>query len=93
MVLKVLGSSSKGNGYILDSGSEALILECGVNLKEAKKALGFDVKKVAGCCVTHQHNDHAGYLDKYASTYSTPWHCLRCSRQRLSLGAVPFLWR
>ena len=33
MVLKVLGSSSKGNGYILDSGSEALILECGVNRK------------------------------------------------------------
>ena len=71
MVLKVLGSSSKGNGYILDSGSEALILECGVSLKEAKKALGFDVRKVAGCCVTHQHNDHAGYLDKYASIFYT----------------------
>ena len=71
MVLKVLGSSSKGNGYILDSGSEALILECGVSLKEAKKALGFDVRNVAGCCVTHQHNDHAGYLDKYASIFYT----------------------
>ena len=71
MVLKVLGSSSKGNGYILDNGSEALILECGVSLKEAKKALSFDVRKVAGCCVTHQHNDHAGYLDKYASIFYT----------------------
>ena len=71
MVLKVLGSSSKGNGYILDNGSEALILECGVSLKEAKKALCFNVRKVAGCCVTHQHNDHAGYLDKYASIFYT----------------------
>lgn len=71
MVLKVLGSSSRGNGYILDSGNEALILECGVNLREAKKALGFDVRKVAGCCVTHQHNDHAGHLDKYASIFYT----------------------
>lgn len=71
MVLKVLGSSSKGNGYILDSGKEALILECGISLKEAKKALGFDIRKVAGCCVTHQHNDHARYVTKYADIFHT----------------------
>ncbi len=71
MVLKVLGSSSKGNGYILENDTEALILECGVNIKEAKKALQFNVRKVAGCCVTHQHNDHAGHLDKYAAIFYT----------------------
>lgn len=30
MQLKVLGSSSKGNCYLLDNGKEALAIECGI---------------------------------------------------------------
>ena len=71
MLLTVLGSSSKGNGYILESDKEALILECGVNIKEAKKALQFNIRKVSGCIVTHQHNDHAGHIAKYADLFYT----------------------
>lgn len=37
MQLKVLGSSSKGNGYVLDGNNEALVIEAGVKLIEAKK--------------------------------------------------------
>lgn len=71
MTLQVLGSSSQGNCYILDNGSEALILEAGINLKEVKKALGFNIRKVVGCCVTHQHNDHARYLKVMAGLFHT----------------------
>lgn len=71
MELIVLGSSSKGNGYILDDGKEALIIECGINIREAKKALGFDTMKVAGCVVSHQHGDHAGFIEKYADLFYT----------------------
>ena len=59
MVLKVLGSSSQGNCYILENRDEALIIEAGVRFIEVKKALGFDIRKVSGCLITHQHNDHA----------------------------------
>ncbi len=62
MELKVLGSSSSGNCYILDNGNEALILEAGVAFAKVKKALGFNIRKVAGCLITHQHNDHAKYI-------------------------------
>lgn len=62
MELKVLGSSSSGNCYILDNGNEALILEAGVAFAKVKKALGFNLRKVAGCLITHQHNDHAKYI-------------------------------
>lgn len=71
MELVVLGSSSRGNGYILDNGNEALILEAGIGLKAVKEALGFNVRKVAGCCVTHRHNDHANYVKYYASMFYT----------------------
>ena len=62
MELKVLGSSSAGNCYVLDNGNEALILEAGVAFAKVKKALGFNLRKVAGCLITHQHNDHAKYI-------------------------------
>lgn len=62
MILKVLGSSSQGNCYILENEKEALIIEAGVRFVELKKALGFDIRKVSGCLITHQHNDHAKYI-------------------------------
>ena len=62
MELKVLGSSSSGNCYILDNGKEALILEAGVRFKEVKKALGYNLRKVVGCLITHRHQDHAKYI-------------------------------
>ena len=65
MELKILGSSSKGNGYVLEAKNEALIIEAGVKLLEAKKAIGFNISKVVGCIVTHHHNDHAGYVQEY----------------------------
>ena len=59
MKLVVLGSSSSGNCYVLDAGNEALILEAGIRLNEVKKVLGFNIRKVVGCLITHQHGDHA----------------------------------
>ena len=59
MDLKVLGSSSKGNCYILENDSESLIIECGVNIKDIKKALDFSFNKVSGCILTHEHKDHS----------------------------------
>lgn len=62
MELKIFGSSSKGNCYILDNGKEQLIIEAGVKVDEIKKALNFDVSNVVGCLITHEHGDHAKYL-------------------------------
>lgn len=67
MQLHVIGSSSKGNCYILESSSEALVLEAGCKLMEIKKALHWQLSKVVGCAVSHEHNDHAGYVAEYAA--------------------------
>lgn len=58
----MLGSSSSGNCYIFDNGKEALILEAGVRFADVKKALGYNLRKVVGCLITHRHNDHAKYI-------------------------------
>lgn len=65
MVLKVLGSGSSGNCYILESDTEALIIEAGVPLKEVKVSLGFNVRKIVGVVVSHSHGDHAKYVSEY----------------------------
>lgn len=65
MKLKVLGSGSSGNCYILENDTEALIIEAGVSFKEVKIALDFNIKKIVGVVVGHQHGDHAKYVSEY----------------------------
>lgn len=59
MQLTVINSNSLGNAYILSNEKEALLIECGVNFNTIKQHLDFDLKKVVGCIVTHNHGDHA----------------------------------
>lgn len=65
MEIKVLGSSSKGNCYILENENEALIIEAGVRFSSVKKALEYNVGKIVGCIITHEHKDHSGHVQEY----------------------------
>lgn len=58
MHLHIINSNSMGNAYILENGQEALLIECGVRFDRIKKALNFNLNKVVGCIVTHEHKDH-----------------------------------
>lgn len=73
MKLHVLGSNSKGNGYILEGKSQTLLLECGLPLKDVKEALNFDLTKVVGVLVSHAHGDHAKYANDYARNGIKLW--------------------
>ncbi|WP_426473400.1 MBL fold metallo-hydrolase [Chryseobacterium balustinum] len=64
MKLKVIGSGSKGNAYLLENEQEALLIECGVNIKDIKKAIDFKVNKISGAIVTHEHGDHAKSINE-----------------------------
>ncbi len=59
MELKIIGTGSSGNAYVLENEKEALLIEAGIRFSEIKKALDFNVQKVAGCIVSHSHGDHA----------------------------------
>lgn len=75
MKLKVISSSSAGNCYLLENRDEVLVLECGVKMPLIKQALKFDLSKIVGVLITHEHNDHccavsdviAAGIDVYAS--------------------------
>lgn len=65
MKLKVLGSGSSGNCYILENDEEALIIEAGLPFMEVKKALNFNVMKIKAVLITHDHGDHRKYWFEY----------------------------
>lgn len=82
MRLKVLGSSSKGNCYLLVASDQVLIIEAGVKLIEVKKALAFRTDNIIGCLISHVHNDHSGYIKEYADAGITilTSGVVRCSK-------------
>ena len=65
MELHILGSSSAGNCYILENSTEALVIECGVPFQEVKKALNFNISKIVGVIVSHEHGDHSKHVDDF----------------------------
>ena len=67
MELSVLGSSSRGNCYVLQNTNEALIIEAGVAISNILDAIGYKVDKVVGCIVSHEHKDHSKSVDRLQS--------------------------
>lgn len=71
MTLKVIGSSSDGNAYVLENVGEALLLEAGISFKKVLPAFDYDVSKVQGVLISHEHGDHAGHINDVLS-YGLP---------------------
>ena len=73
MKLIVTGSSSAGNGYILQaSDNRSLLLEAGVPFSTTKKALGYRVSQIDACFITHEHGDHARRADEILAQSIAP---------------------
>ena len=67
MRLKVLGSSSSGNCYLIEaSNKDKLILDAGVNFKNVQKELNFNFDGIQGVLITHEHMDHLKYAPDFA---------------------------
>ncbi len=82
MQLTVLNSGSTGNGYVLQNGTEALVLECGVPRQDCLAALGYTTAKVAGVLITHEHGDHAHYIEDYLPLM--PCYCSKGTAEAIS---------
>ncbi len=71
MTIKVLGSSSSGNCYVVEDCGEKLILDAGVKYTEVMRAIDWQTESVAGCLVTHKHSDHCAAAEKLARIVRT----------------------
>lgn len=58
MDIRVIASSSRGNCTVVSDGHRSLLLDAGIPYVEISKALNFDLSRVAGALITHEHKDH-----------------------------------
>ena len=54
-----IASGSTGNCYRLENGTDTLILEAGLHIRRIQEGFDFKLSEVAGCLITHEHQDHA----------------------------------
>ena len=75
MRFAMLGSGSKGNATLIESGGTRILVDCGFNLRETEKRLarfGIEAASLAAVLVTHEHSDHLGGVAVLARRHRIP---------------------
>jgi len=62
MKLKIIGTGSKGNSYILEFKDFSILLDAGISYKEVIKNIK---NKLIAVLVSHEHGDHSKYIEEY----------------------------
>ena len=70
-----LGSGSKGNATLIESGRTRLLVDCGFYLRETEERLGrlgVEPASLNAILVTHEHNDHLGGVARLSRKHGIP---------------------
>lgn len=67
MEFTVLASGSKGNMTYIEFDREAVLIDAGISLLNAKKRSSVDFSKVKNIFITHEHGDHTKFLATVAN--------------------------
>lgn len=88
-----LGSGSAGNALVAEAGATRLMLDCGFGIRETEQRLarlGLEPGQLNGILVTHEHDDHAGGVFRFAAKYHlTVWvthGTLRAAQRHIPQG-------
>lgn len=57
--IKVIGSGSSGNCYLVNINNTKILLEAGLPFKKIQQAMKFKLRDIEACLITHEHMDHA----------------------------------
>jgi len=75
MKLWVLGSGSRGNAVLIESGETRLMIDAGFGpriLQKRLKPLGIEPESITACVVTHEHSDHIRGAARAARRFHWP---------------------
>jgi len=71
----VLGSGSRGNAVVVESGACRVLIDVGFGpriLQRRMKTLGLDPRSIEACIITHEHSDHARGAAKAQKKWNWP---------------------
>ncbi len=75
-----LGSGSRGNATLVESGSTLLLVDCGFSLRATEARLdrlGVSGQDIDAVLVTHEHTDHCSGVAKLSRKYEIPVYLTR----------------
>jgi phosphoribosyl 1,2-cyclic phosphodiesterase len=70
-----LGSGSRGNATLVQSGSTTLLVDCGFSVRETERRmarLGVEASRLDALLVTHEHSDHCSGIGALSRKYRLP---------------------
>lgn len=89
-----LGSGSQGNGTLVQSAEQLLLIDCGFTIKEVERRLqrlGASPSDITAILVTHEHGDHLKGVAPLARKYRLPIYMTPGTFRSKSLGTLPQL--
>ncbi len=75
MRLAILGSGSRGNAMVLESGDRLLLIDAGFSCRELERRLailGLAAEALSALLLTHEHSDHVRGADVLTRRYQLP---------------------
>jgi phosphoribosyl 1,2-cyclic phosphodiesterase len=94
MKLWVLGSGSRGNAVVVESGGSRIMIDVGFGprvLKHRLQAAGIEPESIEACVITHEHSDHIRGAARSARRWQWPLLCTEGTylNSRLALLGTP----
>lgn len=86
-----LGSGSKGNALLVESGRTRVLLDCGFGPRELARRLArleVAAESIAAVLVTHEHADHVGGAARCAARYGWTVHASHGTAAAAGLDAI-----
>lgn len=85
-----LGSGSRGNSLIVDSGEAKLLLDCGFSVRAMVRRLArLSVlpEEITGILLTHEHSDHIAGVNRFARRFGVPVYLTHGTRISIENGS------
>lgn len=58
MDIKVIGSGSSGNAYLISDGSTKVLIDAGLPISQIQEACNYQLTSIDACLISHCHLDH-----------------------------------
>jgi len=87
-----LGSGSRGNATLIETGSTCIMLDCGFSETQARKRLSRLDRQpadISAILVTHEHSDHINGVGAFARKHNIPVYLSHGTAAHEKLGALP----
>lgn len=65
--IDIIATGSSGNCYVIRDGSDRILIDPGIPMREIQRALNFSASQLKFCLLSHEHRDHSASIKDLAN--------------------------